>query len=300
MSLEEWAKEFGLPPALLRKHIESGISGERLIALIKDVIQALPPASTEGIFVTIQGVTKTLREWADKSGLPYSLLYKRLREGVPPEHLLLDPEAFRILQKKKRKEESMKKPTKANPLVTIGEKKKTLREWAKESNIPYITLYQRHRMGWKAEELLLPIGTRRKRLRQEEASPIDDESQKAWEELAVPVEPSRPKRRNEPLKIELDEREWTIAELAEMFGVPKQRIYNRIRQGKTGWQLLFPKDPTYLTMDGSTLLFKEWQEELGYSDKEMVELYQSYQKGFTKEMENEIQKQRKKRQKSSS
>ena len=292
-SLEEWAKSFGLPPSLLRKYIQKGISGEVLIPLIKDILKICSPDRSGGIYVTIHGVTKTLKEWAEKSGLPYSLLYQRLRSGSPPEYLLLDSKAFRIMQGKRRKEKNLKKVSKGNPLISIGGETKTLREWAETSGIPYITLYQRIRHGWKPEELLLPIGTRRKKVSNDETSP-KKEREAALVKTPDSSEDTSPARvKKKPMQIELDGKSWRLSELEKMFGIPITRIYGRLRQGKTGWQLLFPKDPTYLRIAGVTMLFKEWQQELGYSDKEMVELYWKYQRGLTKEEEQEIQKQRK-------
>lgn len=81
------------------------------------------------VYVTHEGQTKTLMEWADCYGWKYGLLRGRWNAGKRDAELFADPKWER------------------NKTVTFNGETRTLREWADLSGVPYMTLYWRHRHG---------------------------------------------------------------------------------------------------------------------------------------------------------
>lgn len=79
------------------------------------------------VYVTHQGKTKTLAEWADHFGWKYGLLRGRWNAGKRDAELFADPKWER------------------NKTVTFNGETHTLREWADRSGVPYVTLYWRHK-----------------------------------------------------------------------------------------------------------------------------------------------------------
>lgn len=50
--------------------------------------------------LTLHGVTKTILEWSEISGLKYATIYQRIRDGCPPEYMLSPPPWRNALFKK--------------------------------------------------------------------------------------------------------------------------------------------------------------------------------------------------------
>lgn len=86
-------------------------------------------------FITINGETKTVAEWAELSGLSYKTLQRRLYTGCKEEDLLA-PTGYHL------------------DLLEINGKKKTMNQWAKEAGLPLSTLKRRYKRGIRGEELL--------------------------------------------------------------------------------------------------------------------------------------------------
>ena len=76
-SFSEWADETRLSEACLRRRWNLGERGRVLLE-----------PSRLGQPITINGVTKTLRQWAIQSGIPYHTAYQRFRQGMPIEDVL--------------------------------------------------------------------------------------------------------------------------------------------------------------------------------------------------------------------
>lgn len=76
LSLAEWSERTGLPPGVITKRMERGLSPA-------DAMQQPVDRTTE--LVTVGGVTKTLREWAAQCAVTEHSLRYRLRRGWPPE-----------------------------------------------------------------------------------------------------------------------------------------------------------------------------------------------------------------------
>lgn len=82
-SLNDWAKETGIPVATLQDRIRRGWSFE-------DAITSAVIGSNSKQF-KFQGRSKTLTEWANEYGLPYTVVYARLRGEWSLEAALTTP-----------------------------------------------------------------------------------------------------------------------------------------------------------------------------------------------------------------
>lgn len=87
--------------------------------------------------LTIDGVTKTIAQWAEDSGLHYVTIHRRLFLGWEVNDELLKPVG--------------------NEMLTINGETKSIVEWAKENNMDVPTLRARVRKGWPDEKLLNPV-----------------------------------------------------------------------------------------------------------------------------------------------
>jgi hypothetical protein len=92
--------------------------------------------------ITISGITRTLAEWAEISGISKRTLRDRAIKGYSDDAMLLPPGSI---------------PLRISKLLTIGEKTMSIREWAEISGIPLKTLYRRLEDGWRMEDLLKPL-----------------------------------------------------------------------------------------------------------------------------------------------
>lgn len=86
-------------------------------------------------FVTINGETKTIAEWAEINELPYKTLQRRVYTGYKEENLLL-PIGHQYKQ------------------IEINGEIKPMSVWAKESGLPYSTIKRRYNKGIRGNELL--------------------------------------------------------------------------------------------------------------------------------------------------
>lgn len=96
--------------------------------------------------ITINGVTKTLTEWARDCGVNRKTIDKRLRIGWEGESLISPPD------QRKRKD---------NIFVIINGEKLTLPEVSDRYSIKISLLHNRIRRRWKPEEIIMPIGYRK-------------------------------------------------------------------------------------------------------------------------------------------
>lgn len=86
-------------------------------------------------FITINGETKTIAEWAEISGLPYKTLQRRVYTGCKEENLLA-PIGHQY------------------KLIEINGERKPLSVWAKEAGLPYTTIERRYERGIRGNDLL--------------------------------------------------------------------------------------------------------------------------------------------------
>jgi hypothetical protein len=133
-SLTEWAGQRGLSPATVDGRIRRGWSIERaftepLHAKKRD----REPGKTRSRFATINGVTKTVTEWAREFRLSISMVRNRIHNGWDPVVALTTPRD-------------------ANQrMVTFHGETKSASEWARELGISEKLLHQRLGRGWSAE-----------------------------------------------------------------------------------------------------------------------------------------------------
>jgi hypothetical protein len=86
-------------------------------------------------FLTINGETKTIAEWAEISGLQYKTLQRRIYTGCKEENLLA-PIGYQY------------------NLLEINGEKKTVNTWAEEVGLPYSTIKGRYEKGIRGADLL--------------------------------------------------------------------------------------------------------------------------------------------------
>lgn len=73
-NVSAWAREFGMKPNVLARRIKRKGSMERAMKV------TAPSPRNRGF--TMDGVTKTLRQWEKDSGIPYQTIYGRMRRGL--------------------------------------------------------------------------------------------------------------------------------------------------------------------------------------------------------------------------
>lgn len=144
---KEWAEELKIPIETLNlrytrlpdelKHTEEG--DLRILAV-------------KHFQFTVNGVTKSVSEWAAECGRTYFVLAERIKQGYPPEEVI-SRESFL----NKKKERLTKAPT--DPITVCGVTK-TLYEWLKYLEQSALAYYIRqHYEGWShAEALFTPYG----------------------------------------------------------------------------------------------------------------------------------------------
>lgn len=98
------------------------------------------------IFITINGETKPLGEWAEISGISHTILRKRYIVRKWPVERLFDKPDYDEIE------------------VTIKGETKTIAQWSKESGIPYNTLLVRYKKPHYPNELLLEKPKEKKKL----------------------------------------------------------------------------------------------------------------------------------------
>lgn len=96
-------------------------------------------------YITYNGETKTIAEWAEIRNIGYGTLW------------------FRLTKTDWNIEQAFNAPIKRNYLITYNGETKALHEWAKIRNMKYITLYSRlTTYGWSIEKAFnTPIGRRK-------------------------------------------------------------------------------------------------------------------------------------------
>jgi hypothetical protein len=100
-------------------------------------------------YVTIDGETKCVTEWAEIKGIKVLTVFKRIRKfGWTPERAITEP----ILG-------SGRRPSK---LITVGNRSLTAAEWSQETGVPVGAIRLRLRAGWEADKAVSIPSLRRK------------------------------------------------------------------------------------------------------------------------------------------
>lgn len=88
-SFQEFLLQMGARPsaqhALMRRNIRKGYTRENCVWTKRSELDLHAPNHPT---ITLQGVTKTYREWAEDKGIPYPLLMRRVRSGKKAEEVL--------------------------------------------------------------------------------------------------------------------------------------------------------------------------------------------------------------------
>lgn len=86
--------------------------------------------------LTYEGVTLTIKEWANRLNILDSVIHKRLKLGWSVEKAVTTPKEIK-------------------PLIAFQGRKQTLKAWSRELNISYYCVSDRiHKLGWTVERAL--------------------------------------------------------------------------------------------------------------------------------------------------
>ncbi|MFF2531236.1 hypothetical protein ACFVS2_20250 [Brevibacillus sp. NPDC058079] len=86
ITLRQLSEQTGIPLRVLQNRYNKGWRGERLYSPVSNHVGYR--VKEQQNHITINGITKTIADFARESGLTYNGLYLRIKKGVP-EHLLL-------------------------------------------------------------------------------------------------------------------------------------------------------------------------------------------------------------------
>jgi hypothetical protein len=111
--------------------------------------------------ITINGEMRTLSEWVRISGVSRQALYRRIKEGWPPEQLLSPPSEHhqrngRLYGLRPYKKPQL--PRERGRTVEINGQVKTVAQLARESGIGRQTIRNRINLAWPSSVLLIPAG----------------------------------------------------------------------------------------------------------------------------------------------
>lgn len=126
------------------------IRAKQAIKRYDETRSVLPPVS-----FTHRGVTCSLREWSERTGIPFDTIYRRYRAGCSPEHIL----SLTKLRKEDAQGNRPRPATRTARLFTIEGVSKTAEEWAGERGLKLATVNFRLRQGLTIEEALQPLHT---------------------------------------------------------------------------------------------------------------------------------------------
>ena len=99
----------------------------------------------KNIKITYRGLTKTLAEWADYTGMNYDHIRSRYRKGWDTKSILESPKGKNHVERKTN--------SKSHTLTYNGETL-TVAQWAKKLGVSYEVLRSRKRYGWSDERTL--------------------------------------------------------------------------------------------------------------------------------------------------
>lgn len=112
---------------------------------------------------TFNGETLTIRQWAEKTGLSYSLVYNRISRGWPVSDAVTLTKAAARERNRIRRAFNAPNIHKAPPkrglapiLYEYNGESLSLSEWSRRTGIKKVTLYKRIREGWPIAQALRP------------------------------------------------------------------------------------------------------------------------------------------------
>lgn len=150
-SLNEWAKISNVKPDTIRRRLKIGISGRDLLlpawCLPRPKRQPETKKEPSYMLITIDGVSKTVSEWAEISGIKPNTIRQRYNDGISERFLLSPPRSFSPQTARK---------------VEINGETKTISEWCKENNIKQSTFIKRLKCGVGGLDLISPADKTRR------------------------------------------------------------------------------------------------------------------------------------------
>lgn len=142
-TIAEWAEIKGISITTLRARLRTGMP------LAEALTMPLNQRSHAVKLHTINGVSKTLQQWADDAGITYDALTQRMSKGCALAEAVATP---------------CERRNHYGNLHSINGVSKTLKQWAEEAGVAYNTLFERIKSGRTlAEAVNMPKGQRRKR-----------------------------------------------------------------------------------------------------------------------------------------
>ena len=99
----------------------------------------------ERILLTVNGVSKTLPEWEEETGVQRSMIWRRLKLGWSPERAITKGDGRSTRTERRRKD---------NRMITCRGITKPLCEWSRELGILPFTIHARIKRGWSPERAL--------------------------------------------------------------------------------------------------------------------------------------------------
>jgi lambda repressor-like predicted transcriptional regulator len=189
---------------------------------------------------THAGLTLTIQQWSNRTGVPPFVIQSRLYQGWPIA-CALEPLHVRAADQGEGKAPRMPGERKRTMLTLHGETK-SIAEWARGAGLSYKLLYQRLARGASLEQALAPRKTRGSSLRQlarrHGVNPrtVIDRMHKGMSLEQALTGPDGRKRNAKTLTcdgITLSVRQWS-----ERTGIPVNTIHGRLRKGMSPKQAL--------------------------------------------------------------
>ncbi len=142
-SIGKWIKETGINKSSIHNRLKMGWSIEDTLTIPVGV-GGHDPIQT----LTLNGETKTIREWSECTGITKSAIHNRLNMQWPIEDILTKPVFVPAPPKPKRDPDSHK--------AKLTWKGETLSrdEWSKRTGIPSSTIRKRLSIGWSLDDTL--------------------------------------------------------------------------------------------------------------------------------------------------
>jgi len=98
---------------------------------------------SDSVLITVNGITKSVTQWARDTGKPRQTIEDRLVNGWDPVDAVLVPRARRGTIRDD------------NIMITIGGVTKNVAEWSRETGRPQGTIKSRIRSGWDPADAVL-------------------------------------------------------------------------------------------------------------------------------------------------
>jgi hypothetical protein len=188
---------------------------------------------------THEGLTLTIQQWSNRTGVPSFVIYSRLYQGWPIARAL-EPLPDRMAEQCETR--APRAPTgRTRAMLTLNGETKSIADWARCASLSYKTLYQRLAKGEPLEKALAPRKTAtslNQWARQYGISPctIIYRMRKGMSLKQALAAPDGRKRNATTLTYDgltLSVRQWS-----ERTGIPVNTIHGRLRRGMSPGQAL--------------------------------------------------------------